>query len=88
MLFLVSLRKERRKRRKDKTVPRFLHCHGCATMTHRSELVPMGNDRLICADCRELFWPPLDFSALRTEDLYHTETDQTYLTGLVGSDLA
>lgn len=98
MLFLVSLRTERRNRRKDKTIPRFGPCHGCATMVHRSELVPMGNGRLVCSDCLVLFWPPLDFSALTTDllrfggdmirDLSVPETDESYLEGLVAPDLA
>lgn len=69
MLFLTYLRAERQGR----AIPRYRECTGCGRFTHLTELAVTTDDRHICLDCKTLFYPPLDFSALRLIQLREPE---------------
>jgi len=62
---------------------RICNCHGCGVILYRNEAIIDWGNRIICNDCRILFYPPLTFDS--HDDLSTTETD---IQPLVGDDLA
>lgn len=57
--------------RRHKTI--YTECHGCDILTHSTELAIGDDNRMLCTSCRDLFYPPIDFSALCLQDLNEPE---------------